>query len=77
MGGESVRAVLSISLPEKLAKELDALAKEIGRNKSDIVRESVSLYLWEARFKRLKKQLKSQAKKAGFLTEEDIFREMS
>jgi len=72
-----VRAVLSISLPEKLAKELDALAKEIGRNKSDIVRESVSLYLWEARFKRLKKQLKSQAKKAGFLTEEDIFREMS
>jgi len=77
VGGESVRAVLSISLPEKLAKELDALAKEIGRNKSDIVRESVSLYLWEARFKRLKKQLKSQAKKAGFLTEEDIFREMS
>jgi len=68
-----MRAVLSISLPEKLARELDAFAKETGRNKSDIVRESVSLYLWEARMKRLKKQLRPLAKKAGLVTEQDVF----
>ena len=72
-----MRTVLSVSLPEDLAKELDALAKKTGRSKSDIVRESVSLYLWEARFKETKKQLKPFAKKAGFLTEEDVFEQIS
>ncbi len=72
-----MRTVLSISLPEKLAKELDAFARETGRNKSDIVRESLSLYLWEARFKRLKKELRPLAKKAGLLTEEDVFKQIS
>ena len=72
-----MRKVLSVSLPENLAKELDALAKKTGRSKSDIVRESVSLYLWEARFKELKKKLRPVAKKAGILTEEDVFEQFS
>ena len=72
-----MRAVLSISLPEKLAKELDAFAKETGRNKSNIVRESISLYLWEARFKRLRRQLRPLAKKAGLMVEEDVFEQIS
>jgi len=41
------------------------------------VRESISLYLWEARFRRLKKQLSPKAKKKGMVTEEDVFREIS
>ena len=72
-----MRSVLSISLPEKLAKELDAFAKETGRSKSDIVRESLSLYLWEARFKRLRKQIMPLAKKGGFINEEDVFEQVS
>ena len=36
-----MRSVLSVSLPEKMAAELDAVAKETGRNKSDIVKESL------------------------------------
>lgn len=68
-----MRAVLSISLPEKLAEELESLARETGRNKSDIVRQSLSLYLWEVRFKRLKKQLRPLAKKSGLVSEEDVF----
>lgn len=68
-----MRAVLSISLPEKLAEELESFARETGRNKSDIVRQSLSLYLWEARFKRLKKQLRPLAKKSGLVSEEDVF----
>ena len=76
-GGEKMRSVLSISLPEKLAKELDTFAKETGRSKSDIVRESISLYLWEARFKRLRKQIRPLAKKAGLISEEDVFKQIS
>ncbi len=36
-GGENMRTVLSVSLPEDMAAELDAIARTMGRNKSDIV----------------------------------------
>ena len=35
-----MRSVLSVSLPKKIASELEVYAKDTGRNKSDIVRES-------------------------------------
>jgi predicted DNA-binding protein len=40
-----MRSVLSISLPEKISSELEKFAKRTGRSKSDIVRESIHLYL--------------------------------
>ena len=49
-----MRTVLSVSLPNRMAAELDAFAKASGRNKSDIVKESVGLFLWEARFKEVR-----------------------
>ena len=58
-----MRSVLSVSLPEKLASDLDDYARKTGRNKSDIVKESVSLYLWEARFRKIRKQLECQGQK--------------
>jgi hypothetical protein len=60
-----------------LSSELEAFAKKTGRNKSDIVKESVSLYLWEARFRNVRKSLSRKGKRAGFITEEDIFRAVS
>ena len=72
-----MRTVLSVSLPEKVASELDAFARSTGRNKSDIVKESVSLYLWEARFRESRRRLGARAKKAGIVTEEDVFKAVS
>jgi len=72
-----MRTVLSVSLPEKVAAELDAFARSTGRNKSDIVKESVSLYLWEARFRESRRRLGAKAKKAGIVTEEDVFKAVS
>jgi len=69
-----MRSVLSISLPEKISSELNELAKKTGRNKSDIVKESITLYLWDARYQKLRKQLNVKAKKAGIVTEEDVFK---
>lgn len=48
-----MRSVLSVSLPEKMATELDAIARATGRNKSDIVKESPGVFLWEASFRRI------------------------
>jgi predicted transcriptional regulator len=72
-----MRTVLSVSLPDQMATELEALARATGRNKSDIVKESLSIFLWEARFKRVKSPLVKKAKAAGIVTEEDVFRAVS
>ena len=72
-----MRSVLSVSLPEKMAVELDAIAKETGRNKSDIVKESLGEFLWEKRFRRMKKHLNTKAKAAGFVTDDDVFKAIS
>lgn len=72
-----MRSVLSVSLPEKMAAELDLLAKETGRNKSDLVKESLGEFLWEKRFSRMKKRLRPKAKAAGFVTDDDVFKAIS
>jgi hypothetical protein len=72
-----MRTVLSVSLPEKMAKDLNAFAREMGRNKSDILKESLSLYLWEVKLRKAQKIFYTKAKVKGILTEEDMLREMS
>ena len=72
-----MRSVLSVSLSEKLASDLEDYARKTGRNKSDIVKESVSLYLWESRFRKIHKQLSVKAKKVGIVTEEDVYKAIS
>ena len=72
-----MRSVVSLSLPDKIASELDAYARSTGRNKSDIIRESLSLYLWETKFSGLKRNLAAKAKKRGLITEDDVFKEIS
>jgi predicted transcriptional regulator len=64
-----MRNVLSVSLPERMARELNGFAKATGRNKSDIIKESLSNYLWEIKFKETRKRFSARAKKAGFLTD--------
>lgn len=72
-----MRSVLSVSLPEKMASELDAIARATGRNKSDIVKESLGVFLWEARFRKMKKSLIPKAKASGFITDDDVFKVIS
>jgi metal-responsive CopG/Arc/MetJ family transcriptional regulator len=72
-----MRSVLSISLPDKVARELDRFAKSQGRNKSDVIKESLGIYLWESRFEGMRKSLGARAKKKGMVTDEDIFKEIS
>jgi len=72
-----MRTVLSISLPEQISQELSRFAKNTGRNKSDIVKESISIYLWESQFQQVKKQLSAKAKKEGIVTEDDLFKAVS
>jgi metal-responsive CopG/Arc/MetJ family transcriptional regulator len=72
-----IRTVLSVSLPENMAQELNAFAEATGRNKSDIVKESLAVYLWETKFKQTKRRLAKKARAANIIAEEDVFRVVS
>jgi predicted DNA-binding protein len=72
-----MRTILSVSLPNQMATELEAFAKATGRNKSDIMKESLGLFLWEARFRQVKKRLAKKAKATHIITEEDVFSRVS
>ena len=72
-----MRTVLSVSLPQALANELNRLATATGRSKSDIVKESVSQYIWEVRFRAVRRRLIRRVKRAGVVTEDDVFRTIS
>lgn len=72
-----MRTVVSVSLPSDLAAELNRLARKTGRTKSDILKESFSMYLWDTQFRFLQRYFIPHAKKAGILTEDDVFRAVS
>ena len=72
-----MRKVMSISLPEKVAEQLEKYVRNSGRNKSDVVRESVTIYLWEAKLRETQRKLGIKAKKAGIVTEEDALKAIS
>jgi predicted transcriptional regulator len=72
-----MRSIVSVSLPSDLATELERLARKTGRTKSDILKESFSAYLWETQFRTLQRYFIPRAKKAGILTEDDVFRAVS
>ena len=72
-----MRSIVSVSLPPDLATTLEQLARSTGRTKSDILKESFAAYLWETQFRALQRYFIPKAKKAGILTEEDVFRAVS
>jgi metal-responsive CopG/Arc/MetJ family transcriptional regulator len=72
-----MRTIVSVSLPSDLATEPERLAQKTRRTKSHILKESFSAYLWETQFRALQPYFIPRAKKAGILTEDDVFRAVS
>ena len=66
-----------MNLPEPLADERGPVATETGRSKSDIVKESVSAYLCEARVRWVRRHRIRRAKPTGARAEADAFRAVS
>ena len=69
--------VISISVPEVLAEELDRMAEEEGVSKSELVRLMVRSYKRdraEEAFLRLQRELGPGLRAAGIKTEEDVDR---
>lgn len=72
-----MRESISISLPEELKAELDEVIRREGVTRSDVVREALKEYLFERRFRALRRELMPYAEAEGIFTDEDVFRDVS
>jgi CopG family transcriptional regulator/antitoxin EndoAI len=65
--------VTSLSLPPKLLREAERLARREGRTKSELFREALRRYLADSRWRELQEFGRSQARKLA-LKESDVER---
>ncbi len=69
--------VISVSIPEALARDLERMAREEGVSKSELVRRMAGAYKREQaglRLLELQRRLAPRARAAGILTEADVDR---
>ena len=70
-------SALTIRLDPELEKQLDEVARRTGRSRSDLVREALRRQLALAQFADLRRRVMPLAEARGYLTDEDIFRDVS
>lgn len=68
---------LTIRIDEKLETDLERLAKQQKRTKSELVRDILRRYTAIELFEESRRRLQPYAQRAGYLTDEDFFRDFS
>jgi CopG family transcriptional regulator / antitoxin EndoAI len=66
-------SILSISLPPELSSDLDSVASQERRSRSELVREAVRQYIFLSRWKTLRQKASLKAIQQG-LKEQDVER---
>lgn len=72
-----MRQTLTISVPPVLKGEIDMLVKEDGSTRSDLIRESISDYIYFRKLKKIRDKMITKAQKIGVYTDEDVFDRVS
>ena len=70
-------AALTIRLDRDLDRQLDRVAAATGRSRSDLVRDALRRQLALTQFEQLRRRLVPFAEARGYLTDEDVFRDVS
>ncbi len=70
-------SALTIRLDPELEKQLERVAKRSGQTRSEIVREALRRQLALAQFEDLRQRMMPFAEAAGYLTDGDVFRDVS
>ncbi len=72
-----MRSAVTIRLDPDLQKLLDRLCKQTGRTRSELVRDAFRRQLSLLRFERLRRRALPFAEARGYLTDEDVARDVS
>ena len=70
-------SALTIRLDPELERQLARVAKRTGRSRSEVVREAVRRQLALAQFEDFRRRIMPLAEARGYLTDEDVFRDVS
>jgi predicted transcriptional regulator len=68
---------LTIRLDENLDKLLSKAARQSGKNRSEIAREALRRQLRISQFEVLRRRIMPFAEARGYLSDEDVFRDVS
>jgi predicted transcriptional regulator len=68
---------ISVRLDHELQRRLDRVCKRSGRSRSEIVRDALQRQLTLLQFEQARRQLMPFAEARGYLTDEDVYREIS
>jgi len=70
-------SALTIRLDPTLDRQVAQIAKRTGRSRSEVVRDAVRRQLALAQFQDLRRRVMPLAEARGYLTDEDVFRDVS
>jgi predicted transcriptional regulator len=70
-------AVLTIRLDPDLERQLARLARRTGRSRNELARETLRRQLALTHFDDLRRRIMPFAEARGYLTDEDVFRDVS
>jgi len=70
-------STITIRLDDALGRELDQACARAGLTRSELARDALRRQLALLRFERLRKRTLPFAESQGYLTDEDVFRDVS
>jgi predicted transcriptional regulator len=72
-----MKTSITIRLDEDLERMLDQVSLRAGRTRSDVIRDALRRQLSILMFEQLRKEALPFAEARGYLTDEDVFRDVS
>ena len=72
-----MKSAITVRLDEDLDVLLERVAEQSGLSKSDVVRDALRRRLSVLAFQRIREQVLPFAEARGYLTDEDVFRDVS
>ena len=71
------RKTITLRLDENVARLLEEVCRSSGRSRGEVMREALRLRLAWLRFEQLRQRVKPFAAGRGYLTDEDVFDQVS
>ncbi|MFP3940199.1 MAG: ribbon-helix-helix protein, CopG family [Acidobacteriota bacterium] len=68
---------LTVRIDDALNEQLDEVSRRSGRSRSDVVREALRRQLFVEELRQLRSEVMPRAEARGYVTDEDVFSDVS
>lgn len=70
-------SAVTIRMESDLQRQLDRICRQSGRTRSDIIRDALKRQFAITRFRQIRRKVLPLAEARGYITDEDVFRDVS